>query len=101
MDTRPLRYDDEIVLSEITSQAMLRNSSGLGLFVYADELALDVPQRGDASTPGIHECDVSGSNSDTRRSEHNRPRQARRARPCALPLQAKHQNPGAAAIHLY
>jgi hypothetical protein len=23
--TRPLRYDDEIVLSEITSQAMLRN----------------------------------------------------------------------------
>jgi len=56
VDTRPLRYDDEIVLSEITSQAMLRNSSGLGLFVYADELALDVPQRGDASTPGIHEC---------------------------------------------
>jgi hypothetical protein len=26
--------------------------------VYADELALDVPQRGDASTPGIHECAV-------------------------------------------
>jgi hypothetical protein len=26
--------------------------------VYADELALDVPQRGDASTPEIHECAV-------------------------------------------
>jgi hypothetical protein len=34
------------------------SSPGLGLFVYADELALDVPQRGDASTPGIHLCAV-------------------------------------------
>jgi hypothetical protein len=32
VDTRPLRYDDEIVLSEITSQAMLRKSSGLYLY---------------------------------------------------------------------
>jgi hypothetical protein len=30
-DTRPLRYGDEIVLSELTSLALLRSSAGLGL----------------------------------------------------------------------
>ena len=56
VDTRPLRYGDEIVLSELTSLALLRSSAGLGSYVYADEIAQDVSMRGAASTPGIHEC---------------------------------------------
>jgi hypothetical protein len=56
VDTRPLHYGDEIILSELSSQALLRSSPGIGSYVYADELAFDVPGRGSASTPGIHEC---------------------------------------------
>jgi len=56
LDTRPLRYGDEVMLSEKASLAVLRGSTGLGTYLYADELAADVPQRGAASIPGMHEC---------------------------------------------
>ena len=56
VDTRELRYGDEIVLSELRTLALLRSSAGLGSYLYADELAMDVPHRDTNSTPGIHEC---------------------------------------------
>ena len=56
IDTQPLRHGDEIILSELFSRSLLRSSSGLGTYLYADELAEDVPERGSFSIPGIHEC---------------------------------------------
>ena len=56
VDTRPLRYGDEVVLAELASRALLRSSAGLGSYLYGDELAEDVPRRNTISTPGVHEC---------------------------------------------
>jgi len=56
VDTRPLRYGDEVVLTELATHALLRSSAGLGTYLYGDELAEDVPGRSAISTPGIHEC---------------------------------------------
>ena len=56
VDTQELRYGDEVVLSESATLALLRSSPGIGSYLYADELAPDVPARGTTSVPGIHEC---------------------------------------------
>ena len=46
VDTQELRYGDEVVLSESATLALLRSSPGIGSYLYADELAPDVPARG-------------------------------------------------------
>ena len=43
VDTRPLRFGDEVVLAELATRALLRSSTGLGSYLYGDELAEDVP----------------------------------------------------------